>query len=95
MRHTKRLMCLMKKRRSQVSHKTEDITFWAAMRNARLAKGLTQEQLAEKIREKADAPWISRVESGQKDISLRTALRIAKALGVDMFLDKSRLREDD
>lgn len=88
-------MYLMSKRKSQVSQKTEDVTFWAAMRSIRIAKGLTQEQLAERIREKADAPWISRVESGQKDISLRTALQIAKALGVEMFLDRSRLQNDD
>ena len=65
------------------------------MREIRIAQGLTQEQLAELVREKADAPWISRVESGKKDISLRTAIRIAQSLGVDIFFDRYRLHSDD
>jgi transcriptional regulator with XRE-family HTH domain len=95
MQRTKSLMCLMYSKKRQASHRRASDTFWSAMRDIRMAKGLTQEQLAEEVREKADAPWISRVESGKKDISLRTALRIAEALGVDMFLDKYKLYSDN
>lgn len=50
------------------------------MRALRLAKGLTQEQLAEA----ADMHWtfISGVERGIKDPRLTTIGRIARALGV-------------
>ncbi len=85
----------MKAKKQQVNQRTQSNTFWNAMREIRIAKGLTQEQLAEEVREKADAPWISRVESGKKDISLRTAIRIAQSLGVDMFFDRYKLHSDD
>jgi DNA-binding XRE family transcriptional regulator len=94
MERTKSLMCLMNQKRHHVGHRIAPNTFWSAMRDIRVAKGLTQEQLAERVREGADAPWISRVESGKKDISLRTAIRVAGALNVDMFLDRHKLHND-
>lgn len=56
---------------------------------------MTQEELAEAISETADGPWISRVEAGKKDISLRTALRIIHALGAEMFIDDQKVSSDD
>lgn len=85
-------MSLMKRKKHQAAPKN---TFGVAIREIRTAKGWSQEQLAEKVRESADAPWISRVEAGKKDISLRTAIQIAHALGVEMFLDQFRLLSDD
>lgn len=61
-------------------------TFGEAVRAIRAELKLTQNELAERVRENADAPWISRVESDQKAISLNTAIQIAKALGVELRL---------
>lgn len=85
----------MKKRNQAKSPRPTKLTFWDAVRELRTAKGMTQEELSERVREKADAPWISRVEAGKKDISFRTALRIAQALGASLSLDEFRLVEDD
>jgi transcriptional regulator with XRE-family HTH domain len=70
-------------------------TFWQAVKAIRIAKGLTQDELAEAISETADAPWISRVEAGKKDISLRTALRIVEALDAEITLNGYRILNTD
>lgn len=49
------------------------------LKSERLKKGLTQEQLAEKIGTKKS--FISRVENGHIDIQLSTLLRIFNGLG--------------
>jgi len=85
----------MRNKKQPATAKQAASTFWDAIREIRLAKGMTQEELAEQVRDSADAPWISRVESGKKDISLRTAIRIAHALGVDMFVDRYKILGDD
>lgn len=88
-----RLMCVMNKKSSRSGNKAH--TFGEAVRAIRSKQDLTQAQLAERIRESADAPWISRVESDQKDISLKTALQIARALGTDLYLDRMKLTLPD
>lgn len=70
-------------------------TFWSAIRAIRMAKGLTQTMVAEGVRESADASWVSRVEAGQKDISLRTAIRIAEALGEHLRIGDYVITNDE
>jgi transcriptional regulator with XRE-family HTH domain len=70
-------------------------TFWEAIRAIRQDKKMTQSMVAEGVRESADAPWISRVEAGQKDISLRTAIRIAEALGEHLEIGQYLITNDD
>ena len=59
------------------------------MRNKRLAMGLTQEELAEIIfGDKTRRDYISRLETGKKDISLKSMDAILEALNADVeFLE--------
>lgn len=86
-------MFVMNKKTRTSKHRQE-LTFWETIRAIRKAKGITQEELAEAISENADAPWISRVETGKKDISFRTALKIVHALGAEMFVDGFKINDD-
>jgi transcriptional regulator with XRE-family HTH domain len=52
----------------------------AKVRRLREAKGLTQEQLGARC--DMDLSYVSRVERGQKDIQLRTIVRLACALEI-------------
>ena len=52
------------------------------LRKIRLAKGMTQSDLCEKIG--ADVSYISNVENGNKNPTLSTIERIAKALDVSL-----------
>jgi ribosome-binding protein aMBF1 (putative translation factor) len=52
------------------------------LRRARIAKGLTQKQLAERLR--IPQSQVSRIEREPDRSTLRTLKRIAKALGVDI-----------
>lgn len=65
------------------------VKFGSAVRKIRLAKKLTQLQLAEEIG--IDIAHLSRIERGQKDISLATAAKIAQAIGLRLYLGEHRL----
>ena len=56
------------------------ITFGNRIRELRQAKGISQEELAEKAG--LDRTYISSVERGKRNISLLNIERLAKALGV-------------
>lgn len=59
------------------------------MKNKRMAMGLTQEELAEKIfGDKSRRDYLSRIENGKKDISLKSMDAILEALNADVeFLE--------
>ena len=57
----------------------EDFKIGVALRQAREAAGLTQEELAMKIKTKKTA--ISRIENHSEDIKLSTLEKVAEALG--------------
>jgi transcriptional regulator with XRE-family HTH domain len=65
------------------------LRFAANMRRIRKAKELTQERVAEAA--ELHPNYISSVERGERNISIRNIERIAKALGVSM----AELVEDD
>lgn len=52
-----------------------------ALRASRLAQGLTQRQLAERIGR--DQSWISLIEGSQRRVDVVEFIEIAKALGID------------
>lgn len=52
------------------------------IRNARLAAGLTQKELAERIGESQQ--HLDKIEHGQRVVSLPTAIRIAKVIGISL-----------
>lgn len=59
-------------------------TFAVAVRSLREAAGMTQRELAERVRElgtPADATSISRIESGARDLQLSDAGIVSAALG--------------
>ena len=56
----------------------------AKLKNLRLEKGLSQEKLAELV--DLSREYITRVERGQKNISLKKLFAIADALEVDFCL---------
>lgn len=54
------------------------------LRDARLAAGLTQEQVA--LATGIDRPSVVRIERGQQDAKLSTLLRLCDALGVRLVV---------
>jgi len=56
-----------------------DVTFGMLLRQYRLAAGLTQEELAQRLKTKKTA--ISRIENHAEDIKLSTLEKVAHALG--------------
>jgi HTH-type transcriptional regulator/antitoxin HipB len=60
----------------------ENFKIGAMLKNARIEKGITQEQLAEKLNTKKTA--ISRIENHAEDIRLSTIEKFAKALGKEL-----------
>lgn len=52
------------------------------IRNARLAAGLTQKELATKIGESQQ--HLDKIEHGQRVLSLPTAIRIAQVIGISL-----------
>jgi len=58
----------------------EAIAFGKRVRELREAKGLTQEQLAE--RAELHSVQISHIEGGRNEVKLTTILRLAKAFGM-------------
>ncbi|HEY9788730.1 MAG TPA: helix-turn-helix transcriptional regulator [Candidatus Obscuribacterales bacterium] len=64
--------------------------FGKAVREIRQERGLTLEALATEI--DIDAAHLSRIERGQKEISLATAVRIADALGEKLTVGKYTLK---
>ena len=63
----------------------------SALTEARLAAGVSQQELAERIG--TQKPNISRLESGQINISLDTMLKYAAALNKDVSIDLSEKKE--
>jgi transcriptional regulator with XRE-family HTH domain len=53
-----------------------------ALRDLRISAGLTQAQVAANA--DLDAPYLSRVESGERDLRWSTVVRLLDALGVDL-----------
>ena len=56
--------------------------FGLAVRNRRSALGISQEELAMRIG--ADQAYVSRIETGQMNVTLDTAEQIAAALGSEI-----------
>ena len=54
------------------------------LRDRRKALGITQKELAERVR---DRSYISRLEKGETDLQLSSFIRIAAALGIMLRLD--------
>lgn len=55
--------------------------FGKAVREQRMAKGISQEELAMRIG--ADQAYVSRIEAGQMNVTLETVEQIARALQSD------------
>ena len=66
--------------------------FAANVRRFREKRGLTQQRLAERLG--ADLRWIQRIEAGERDVSISSLSRIARALKVRpaYLLRKAQLR---
>lgn len=64
-------------------------SFGRAIREVRRARNLTLEGLAELI--DTDPAWIAKVERGEKNISLLTAVRLAEALSIDLTFGDCKL----
>lgn len=58
----------------------EDVRVGATIKALREARGLTQEQLAQ--RAQLSRPYLANVEVGRKRLSVRSAARVAAALAV-------------
>lgn len=58
------------------------LQFGARLRELRVAAGLTQRQLAERLC--ANVGWLSRLEGGIQEPPFSTALALAEVLGVDL-----------
>lgn len=65
-----------------------DFRIGVVLRQAREAAGLTQEEVAKKLKTKKSA--ISRIENHADDIRLSTLQRYAKAVGANLQLRLSR-----
>ena len=61
-----------------------DFKIGVLIRQAREKAGLTQEQLAQRIQTKKTA--ISRIENHAQDIRLSTLEKVAKALGMELYV---------
>lgn len=59
---------------------TELIAFGATLRLARTQKGLSQEALA--LQCGLDRTYVGRVERGERNLSLKTIVKLAKGLGL-------------
>ncbi len=57
-------------------------TLGRALRALRVGAGLTQAQVAENAG--IDAPYLSRVESGERDLRWSTVIRLLDAIGADL-----------
>ncbi|MBI4398891.1 MAG: helix-turn-helix transcriptional regulator [Candidatus Omnitrophica bacterium] len=63
----------------------EEFKIGVLLRNSREEAGLTQEQLAKKLRTKKSA--ISRIENHAEDIRLSTLEKFAEAIGKKLYLN--------
>lgn len=57
----------------------ELVALGAAIRRARIAKGLSQEHLA--LHAEVDRGYLGRVERGDNNVAILTLIRVAQALG--------------
>jgi len=60
----------------------DQIVLGRALRELRVAAGLTQEQLADRLG--AHPTFVGRVERGQRGVRWNTAMRFLRALGADL-----------
>lgn len=60
----------------------DNIEFGKKIKKLRLAKGLSQSQVAKELG--ADKSFMSNLENGRKNPTLKTLIKLAKALGVTM-----------
>jgi len=60
----------------------DNIEFGKKVKKLRLSKKLSQSYVGEKIG--ADKGFVSNLESGRKNPTLKTLIKLAKALGVSM-----------
>ena len=67
-----------------------DLAFQQAIIGARLAAGLSQRQLAERLRTSQSA--VARMEAGAYRPRVETLLRLAEALGVTFEVDRAGVR---
>lgn len=58
--------------------------FGKVIREVRRARKLTLEDVAEAA--ETDAAWLSKVERGEKNVTLLTAVRLAEALSLDLTI---------
>ena len=70
---------LPKKEKDEVDRRAKLIVVRMEMRKLRKEKKMTQEKLAKKMNVKRE--FISRIESGNQNITLETLLKIAQATG--------------
>jgi len=61
------------------------------LRRARKARGLTQRQLAERLG--TDAPYLSRLEHGEKNLTIAQLARIADALDTGLSITLTSPRD--
>ena len=68
-------------------------SFGNALHRARVIKGMTQQQVAEKV--DISVQWYQRVEKGKGNACFSTCARLAKMLGVDLnqFLEEDSIVE--
>lgn len=60
----------------------DQVVLGRALRELRVAAGLTQEQLADRLG--AHPTFVGRVERGQRGVRWNTAMRFLRALGADL-----------
>ena len=72
-------MSYSKKDRAEIDRRAKLIMVRMEMRKLRKEKKMTQEKLAKKMNVKRE--FISRIESGNQNITLETLLKIAQATG--------------
>jgi DNA-binding XRE family transcriptional regulator len=77
--HSKVLASYSKEDQEDIKRLSKYFSARAEIRRLRIKMKLTQEQLAEKMDVKRE--YISRIESGNQNITLETLIRIASAVG--------------
>lgn len=77
--HSKVLASFSKEDREDIKRLTKYFIARAEIRRLRIKMKLTQEQLSKKMKVKRE--FISRIESGEQNVTLETLIKIASAVG--------------
>src|SRR5271155_4158664 len=85
LKYTQDLMLLVKAETRAIKN------FGKRLRYLRLERGLTQDQLADLLDK--DRAYVSQLERGLKNVTLKTMVLIAKSLNVDIFFAGNALFE--